>query len=215
MKNYPEKSLYFVLTSSYNLAVTTVEIAKNAILGGIDILQMREKNLSETKLIDTGKELAMLCKKNDVVFIVNDSPIIAKQVNADGVHLGQEDLHKFPLTKTRQILGQDKIIGLSTHSMEQFEIANESDLDYIAFGPIFPTKTKNYFIGTEDVEKVLTIAKKPIVFIGGINFSNIDILLNKGAKNIAVISAIINSANMTRTARQLKSKISDGEKCKL
>ena len=123
------------------------------------------------------------------------------------MHLGQEDIKNCPISKAREIIGQDKIIGISTHSIEQFKIATESDCDYIAFGPIFPTKTKDYSIGMGSVGEVLDISNKPIVFIGGIDLTNIDILLEKGVKNVAVIRAIVQAEDIKSKVGELKKRI--------
>jgi thiamine-phosphate pyrophosphorylase len=184
-----------------------LEVARCAISGGIDILQMREKKASKEELAKLGRELASLCNENGVIFIVNDDPILARQVNADGVHLGQEDLQEYPIGLTRAIMGKDKMIGISTHSIDQFKRANESGCDYIAFGPIFSTPTKEYSIGTEDIKKSIRIAKKPVVFIGGIDMDNIDAVLEEGARNIAVIRAIVQAKDVTRAVKELKERI--------
>ena len=184
-----------------------MDIAKDAIDGGVDILQMREKNKSPEALLVLGRELREICSAGDVTFIVNDNPVLAREVGADGVHLGQEDVSEFPINETRKILGDGKIIGVSTHSVDQFSKANETDVDYIAFGPIFHTLTKDYDIGTKDVERVLAIAKKPVVFIGGINMSNVDMLLEKGARNIAAIRSIVQAEDVRAAARELKEKV--------
>lgn len=205
---FPEgKNLYLVLTAKYRPDKTICEIAENAISGGVNIMQMREKKMPHKKVIETGKALSKACKKNNIPFIVNDNPYLAKKTDADGVHLGQNDIKKFPTEKVRKILGKNKIIGVSTHSVSQFKKANEMDTDYIAFGPIFPTQTKNYHIGIGNVETVLKIAAKPVVFIGGINLENIDILLDKGAENIAVISAIMQAEDIKKTTQRLKQKL--------
>lgn len=207
MSKIKEYSLYLVLSEECGKGRPAAEIAALAISGGVDILQMREKNRSQSELKELGRELYKICSENGVKFIVNDDPVLAKELNADGVHLGQDDLKQYSLANTRKLLGQNKIIGISTHSLQQFKEANESDADYIAFGPIFPTKTKDYFIGTEDVEEVLREAKKPIVFIGGINLNNIDILLGKGAKNIALIRAILEAPDIKKAAADFKKKL--------
>lgn len=199
--------LYLVTSQEYSQPETTLEIAKKAIAGGIDIIQLREKTLKESQIIKLGRKLSTLCKKSNIVFIVNDNPHIAKEVNADGVHLGQEDIKEYSLKKTRKILGKNKIIGLSTHSLEEAKKANTYDINYIAFGPIFRTKTKNYFIGTEEVSQVLKISRLPVFFIGGIDYSNIEDLLKLGAKNIAMIREIIQSKNVTRKVKGLKNII--------
>ncbi len=191
MSNFPKNSLYLVSSEEYCKGKKTLDIAREAVSGWIDVFQMREKHKTKAELIALGKELKQICAEGGTIFIVNDDPRIAKEVEADGVHLGQEDSEIFTLEETRKILGKDKIIGLSTHSIEQFEIANQADLDYIAFGPIFSTKTKDYTIGTRDIAQVMQIAKKPVVFIGGITLENVDQVLREGAKNIAAIRSIV------------------------
>ena len=200
MKN----SLYLVTGEEYSGSRSTLDVAKSAILGGIDILQMREKNKKQEELITLGSELSALCQDNNVTFIVNDDPYLAKEVGADGVHLGQEDLKKHPIEKARDILGENKIVGVSTHSAEQFDVANRSLCDYIAFGPIFPTRTKDYSIGISDIKKVLSIAVKPVVFIGGINKGNIGVTLKEGARNIAMIRAITEAEDIAQEVTDLK-----------
>ncbi|MFA6320241.1 MAG: thiamine phosphate synthase [Candidatus Omnitrophota bacterium] len=207
MSKLKEHNLYLVLSGECGKGRPAAEIARLAISGGVDILQMREKTLPRSELKELGSELRKICYGSRVKFIVNDDPVLAGELNADGVHLGQDDLKKYSLEDTRKLLGTDKIVGISTHSLEQFKEANESDIDYIAFGPVFPTKTKDYFIGTEDVEEVLRLAKKPIVFIGGINLDNMDILLGKGAKNIALIRAILEAPDIEKAAADFKKKL--------
>lgn len=184
-----------------------MDIACQAITGGVDILQMREKHKSREELLRPGHILASLCKKNGVTFIVNDDPLLARELNADGVHLGQEDIRQYPIHMVRQLIGQDKIIGLSTHSREQFDAANQMDVDYLAFGPVFPTRTKNYHIGTSDVSKVLQTALKPVVFIGGINTSNLDALLAEGVSNIALIRDIMQAGDIVSRTKWYKSRL--------
>lgn len=200
-------SLYLVLSEEYVGAVPLMGIAEQAIAGGIDILQMREKHKSQEELIGLGRQLAFLCKKNGVTFIVNDDPQLAKNLEADGVHLGQEDIQQYPINTVRQLIGQDKIIGLSTHSLEQFYSANQMDVDYLAFGPVFPTKTKSYHIGTGDVSRVLQTALKPVVFIGGINTDNLDVLLAEGVPNIALIRDIMQAEDIVARTKWYKSRL--------
>lgn len=200
-------SLYLVISEEYSIGIDTLKIAEEAVHAGIDILQMREKNKTKDELVKLGKKLSSLCKASETIFIVNDNPTLANEVEADGVHLGQEDIIKHPIKVSRELVGSDGIIGISTHSVEQFKIANDMDVDYIAFGPLFPTRTKDYSIGTNDIEKVLSIAVKPVVFIGGINLENIDEVLSKGAKNIAVIREIVQSDNIPESVDLLKKKI--------
>ncbi len=207
MRKIRDYSLYLVISEEYAYGKSALEIAEAAITGGVDIIQMREKNKPRQKLVELGAGLSRLCKDKGVIFIVNDDPIIAKEAGADGVHLGQGDRERYPIDKVRKMLGKDRIIGLSTHSIGQFERANIEDVDYIAFGPIFPTKTKDYCIGLDGVKKVLEISTKPIFFIGGIDLSNIDGLLEEGARNIALIRGITEAADITSAAREFEGLI--------
>lgn len=200
-------SLYLVLSEEYGGSIPVTSIAEQAIIGGIDILQMREKHKSREELLSLGHIFSLLCKKNEVIFIVNDDPLLARTLDADGVHLGQEDIRQYPIAIVRQIIGKDKIIGLSTHSLEQFHQANQMNVNYIAFGPVFPTKTKNYHIGTGDISRVLQAASKPVIFIGGINTSNLDILLTKGASNIALIRDIMQAEDIAARTKWYKSRL--------
>jgi thiamine-phosphate pyrophosphorylase len=201
------RSLYLVISQEYSPEKEVLEIARQAIAGGVDILQMREKNLSQEELIRLGKRLAELCRNKDVAFIVNDNPFLVKEVEADGVHMGQEDIAAIPVSKARKIIGPDKVIGVSTHSLAEFNKANEEDVDYIAFGPVFPTQTKDYFIGTRDVVEVLKTAKKDVFFIGGINLSNIEMLLDLGVKKIALIRGIMQADDVVTEAKNFKQKL--------
>ena len=179
-------------------------VVKSALAGGVDIVQMREKGRSKEELLSLGIELAGLCRDHNAVFIVNDDPYVARDCGADGVHLGQEDLRTCSVTKAREIMGPAGIIGVSTHSYDQFSAANGAEVDYIAYGPVFPTKTKDYFIGADNIEKIMAEAVKPVVFIGGINEDNIGEILDKGGKNIAVIREITQAEDITAKVRHLK-----------
>ena len=200
-------SLYLVLSEEYGGAKPLMRIAQDATAGGVDILQMREKHKSPEELIGLGRRLASLCKENGVTFVVNDDPLLAGKLEADGVHLGQEDIRQYPVNTVRQMIGADKIIGLSTHCLEQFQRANQMDVDYVAFGPLFPTKTKSYHIGTGDVSRVLQTALKPVVFIGGINTDNLDLLLAAGASNIALIRDIMQAEDVAARTKWYKNRL--------
>ena len=207
MKKITDYSLYLVTSAEYANGRSTYEIVEEAIAGGIDILQMREKHASREELISLGRKLAALCRKNNIIFIVNDDPHLAKAVDADGVHLGQEDMERFPLDETRKIIGEDKLIGVSTHSLEELQRAEKNNCNYIAFGPIFSTLTKDYSIGTENIEKAAATSNKPVIFIGGIDLDNIDLVLERGAKNIASIRAIVQAPDVRSKVKEFKERI--------
>lgn len=199
--------LYLVTGEDASNGRSTLEVSQAAIDGGIDILQMREKRMGREQRSALGRELARRCRARHVLFIVNDDPLLAKEVDADGVHVGQEDLGTWPLERTRALLGKEKIIGLSTHSVAQVRQALSYDVDYISFGPIFPTLTKDYFIGTADIPAVLAMADRPVVLIGGITPENVDVLLEKGARNIAMIRAITQAEDVTSRVIELKDRL--------
>lgn len=207
MRKIKENSLYLVISEECGRPRSALEIAGPAIEGGADILQMREKNKARPELTHLGRALSQLCRDRGSIFIVNDDPVLAMEVNASGVHLGQDDIKRYPIKEARRILGRDKIIGVSTHSIDEFRKANDDDVDYIAFGPVFPTKTKDYFIGTKDIKSVLQVAKKPVFFIGGINISNVDELLRLGAKNIALIRDILEAEDIKSKVISFKKKL--------
>lgn len=211
MRRINDSSLYLVISEEYGKHRSALDIAGAAIRGGVDIIQLREKKMMRDELISIGNKLSRLCRENKVIFIINDDPLLAKEVNADGVHLGQEDALKYPIKETRKILGNDKIIGISTHSIDQFIQASQKDYDYIAFGPIFPTKTKDYFLGTADIKEVIGISRRPVFFIGGINLSNMDEILKEGARNIALIRGITEAEDITLRTRGFKNKLDNSK----
>ena len=208
-KKIKNNSLYLVITEKYAHNKTSLGIASNAIDGGVDIIQMREKDKTPKELYVLGEELNKLCKKNNVIFVVNDNPYLAKKIGADGVHLGQEDIKKYPIKMVRELLGKERIIGVSTHSVKEFKELQKEDVDYLAFGPIFETKTKDYCIGTKDIEKIIEKARKPVVFIGGINKTNCKEIIDKGAKTVGLIREIVASNNIEEATREMKKVISD------
>ena len=204
MKNIKRPVLYLVISEEYANGRNAEEVAERAIAGGVDMIQMREKSKPKGELIALGKRLSGLCRDRGVMFIVNDDPALAKEVDADGVHLGQEDCLKCSPARAREVLGAEKIIGVSTHSLEEFMKANEEECDYAAFGPIFSTKTKNYFLGTARIEEIAKAAKKPVIFIGGIKLSNIGEILKRGGRNIALIRGITAAEDITAATREFK-----------
>jgi len=197
-------NLYLIISSEYAKDKDIHNIAELAIEGGIDLIQLREKATPKDQLFKISKKLSKLCKSTKTIFIVNDDPSLAKDADADGLHLGQKDIKKIPIIKAKKILGKNKLIGISTHSLKEVKEALSYNPDYISFGPIFPTKAKNYSIGTRDIKKVIALSSKPVFFVGGINISNLAKVLNLGAKNIAMIREIIQSEDIPKKIKQIK-----------
>ena len=180
-----------------------VELVEKAIRGGVDMVQLREKNLETRPWLDLAMELAKLCRKNKVFFIINDRVDIAAGCGADGVHLGQDD---FPVGLARRILGKRRIIGKSTHSIEQARAAVKEEVDYVAVGPIFWTQTKKIDrpVGTELVAQVRKLTKKPILAIGGIKPENAGSVVAAGATGVAVVSALMAAPDALEAARSFR-----------
>jgi len=151
-------------------------------------------------------ELAGMVKRSGGLFIVNDHADIAKAVDADGVHLGQDDL---PLEYGRKILGRDKLIGISTHSVEQAREAEAAGADYIGFGPLFPTKTKEAgpHQGVEKLRLLRNAVSLPVLAIGGIRPDTLAEVMQAGADGIAVISAVLSAPDPGAAARDLIKRI--------
>ncbi|MCM8760518.1 MAG: thiamine phosphate synthase [Candidatus Omnitrophica bacterium] len=204
MRKIKDRSLYLVISEEYSDGRPAIWIAERAVAGGVDIIQMREKNKSMQELVEIGSKMRDICQKSSALFIVNDDPTLALQLRADGVHLGQEDIARFPIKKARDILGPERIIGVSTHSIEEAKEACAKEVDYIAFGPIFPTEAKGYHIGKEGIKEVLALVKKPVFFIGGINLSNIAEVLAEGGRNIALIRPITQAVDVESAVKKFK-----------
>jgi thiamine-phosphate pyrophosphorylase len=146
--------------------------------------------------------LARIARQAKACFLVNDHADIAAAVDADGVHLGQDDL---PVEFARKLLGKNKLIGISTHSLDEAERAEAAGADYIGFGPLFLTTTKN--AGPRQGTKKLSVIKQavrvPVLAIGGINHTNVRDVIRSGADGVAVIGAILNTANIRASAESM------------
>lgn len=168
------------------------EQTKRLIDGGARIVQFREKDSAPLDWFDDARTAVGICRQSKVISIVNDRADIALAIGADGVHLGQTDL---PPDAARRILGKQAIIGYSTHTIEQVRDAAKFDIDYLAFGPIFKTATKEQtdeVVGLETLARVRMIAGSlPLVAIGGIDLGNAGSVFAAGADSIAVISALM------------------------
>lgn len=181
-----------------------LKIIEKAIEGGIDIIQLREKNIEPEEIIKIGKEIKKLVTNTNILFIVNDRIDLALACDADGVHLGQDD---FPVKEARKITPDGFIIGLSTHNTEQGLNGSTSSADYLGVGPVFPTPTKPDYkpAGLEYVKWSSDNLKEiPWFAIGGIDETNIDKVISVGAKKAAVVRAIINAKDPKKMAKQLK-----------
>lgn len=172
-----------------------LEQLKSLVEGGATLVQLREKTAAPGEWFDDALACAEYAREHGVMLIVNDRADIAMAIGANGVHLGQEDM---PVGAARALLGRDAVIGLSTHTLEQVEAAARLPIDYIAFGPIFPTTTKSNpdkVVGLELLRQARRLAPDlPIVAIGGITLDNFQAVLDAGATSVAIISDLLSDA---------------------
>lgn len=169
---------------------THEEMVRMILAGGARLIQLRDKDASAKELLDAARTCLPLTRAAGAKLIVNDRVDVALTSGADGVHLGQEDLS---VDEAREILGEDKIIGISTHSLKQFNAALDTSANYIAVGPVFPTNTKENpdpVVGLELLREAKKITDRPLVAIGGITVDCAADVIAAGADCVAVISAL-------------------------
>lgn len=199
--------LYAVIGSDFCRDKTLEDMVLEAVEGGVDVVQLREKNVKAVEYIQIAKKIRVITRKAGVRFIVNDHTDVGLAVDADGVHLGQDDL---PLEIARKILGPDKIIGVSVRNLSQALEAEEAGADYLGVGPVFPTSSKDDAVSPIGILVLKEICDKvhiPVVAIGGINSGNAGEVLRAGACGVAVISAIFGTDDIKMSASGLKRKI--------
>jgi len=200
LNNLKEIDFYFITDSalSKNGIFSDVD---NAIKAGCKIIQYREKNKITKDMIKEGNQLREICKGR-AIFLIDDRIDIALAVDADGVHLGQEDM---PYHSAKKILGKDKIIGLTVHNLEEALVAERLGIDYIGLAPIFKTGTKEDArdpIGIKMIEIVREKVRIPIVAVGGIKKENINNVIEAGADSIVSIYAILKADNIYDEVRE-------------
>jgi thiamine-phosphate pyrophosphorylase len=193
--------LYVILDASL---ITSSE--RDCTLGlaeaGVRLLQYRNKSASSRQYLDTSRELAETLRPHGLTFIVNDRPDVAFLAGANGVHVGQDDLD---VEQARRVLGGDKLVGISTHNLGQFERAAKTSADYIAAGPVFGTSSKvnpDPVVGLDFLRRVRALTDKPIVAIGGITLDRAAAVIESGADAVAVISGILNAPDPGERAKQ-------------
>lgn len=198
LHNFLNTDIYGITADEYSLGRGNVETVRQMINGGITVIQYREKDKSPGQMREECIAIRKLTKEAGVTFIVNDHVELAISVEADGIHIGQSDL---PPEQVRQLVGDDMIIGLSTHSPAQAQSAQHIAriIDYIGVGPIFPTKTKKDVceaVGLEYLEYVVTNIDLPFVAIGGIKEHNIGLVRSRGAKTVCLVTEIVGATDI-------------------
>ena len=206
MKLLEEVRLYCFSPGKFLRGRDPLEVVSAQIRGGADVIQLREKEMPKRERLDLGLKIREMTRDKDVLFIVNDDVDLAMILDADGVHLGQEDI---PIRYARPLM-KDKIIGISTHSPDQVNEAVKEGADYIGMGPIFETATKEdreELVGTDLLLKTRDICPIPYVAIGGIGKNNIESLLKAGCNRAAIISDILLAPDVEKRCRYLKNRL--------
>ncbi len=205
-------SLYLVTDQKLCLGRDLTDIVEESVRGGVTLVQLREKDIVDREFYRIALKLKNMLKKYHVPLIINNRVDIAIAVGADGVHLGQNDIHH---TKARLLLDRDALIGLSIESLSQVKLANNTDVDYLSVSPIFYTPTKVDTViewGLEGLKQVREMTNKQLVSIGGINQNNIMDIMNAGSQGVAVVSAICSADNPFKTTVCLKKMIDEYKK---
>ena len=191
--------------------ITNDKLSKNGVLedtisvieGGCKTIQYREKTKSDRIKINEAKKIKHLCKEKNALFLIDNRVDIAQATDADGVHLGQSDM---PLKLARKILGEEKIIGITTHNEREAKLAESKGADYVSIGTIFHTDTKKdtgKAVGPEMITKIKNTVNIPVVAIGGINLENIKEVLGTKPDAVAMISTILESDNIKKRVEKI------------
>lgn len=190
--------LYTIADTMHRPDLTPFDLAREFVRGGAPIIQLRMKGKGRDELRQQAGLIMTLKKEADFTFIVNDDPLVACEVGADGVHLGQGDMG---VAVARRILGPKKLIGVSTHSLSEAIAAERDEADYVACGAIFPSISKpkdHIVIGLDGVKKIANAVRIPVVAIGGINRSNFSEVFRNGARAAAMISALTTPSDIAK-----------------
>ena len=206
MKNIAESLLLYAVTDRHwEGQKTLLEQTEDAVRGGATFVQIREKDLDDAQFEKEALQMKALCAKYKVPFVVNDNVLLAKKIDADGVHVGQSDM---AACNVREILGPDKIIGVSAQTVEEALLAEKQGADYLGVGAVFPTGSKSDAIDVPHtvLRDICHAVKIPVIAIGGITKDNVKELAFTGIKGIAVISALFAQKDIQKAAQVLKQR---------
>lgn len=185
-----------------------------ALAGGVDLVQLRMKSATDRRILETAQRYGAACAEHGALLIINDRPDLAARAGADGVHVGQGDM---ALAQARELIGSERIIGLSASSPAELDDADASDADYIGVGPIHstPTKPEQAGVGIELVHYAAAHARKPFFVIGGIDSGNVEAIVAAGARGVAVVRALTDADDPERAARRLRAAVESGRRAAL
>ena len=201
-------SLYLVISQSDCLGRDVFQVLEQAVQGGVSLVQLREKTMPTRDLVALAKKIKTFLAEHHIPLIINDRVGVALAVQADGVHVGQDDMHPLDV---RPLIGPNRVLGLSINTEEQLSEAQSLPVDYLGIGPVFATQTKKDSKAVLGLDKLSSMCRKkhiPAVGIGGINAQNASQVIAAGAEGIAVVSAICGADPPQRAAGELKDLIS-------
>ena len=206
MRRFREADLYVVITESFCAGRRADDVLKAALDAGVRLVQFREKEGTDRELFDRARRFREMTEQAGALLIVDDRLDLALAVNADGVHLGQDDL---PVSAARRITS-DLIIGASTHNLREALAAQANGASYVNIGPLFSTQTKAVFTGAVGLDMITQVVPHLIIpwtVMGGITLENIDAVLERGASVVAVVTAVTAAADAHSAARALRDRI--------
>lgn len=200
--------LYLVISEADCIGKNILTVAEQAILGGVDIIQLREKNSSTAEFLRKAGQLIEMTNKYNIPLIINDNIEVTKSINVAGIHVGNSDAA--PTYLRKQAFLQNKIIGYSIEYLSQLENEQTAASDYLGISPVFKTSTKSDTVtewGLEGITKIRQLTEKPLVAIGHVNLANAKNIINAGADCLAVVSAICSADDPQKAAYELKNEI--------
>jgi thiamine-phosphate pyrophosphorylase len=208
MRAIADCRLYGIVDTGYVDARDTFKMVRLLLDGGVDVIQLRAKACTSAYILEMASQIAPICHRRGVPFILNDHPELVQAAGASGAHVGQDDLS---IAEARSLAGPGAIIGKSTHSLDQAIAAAAEIPDYIGFGPLFPTPTKPDYkaIGMTEIDIVQKQVNVPVFCIGGITLSNLPQVLRAGASRVVIVSDLLLAADPRQQASDCKKLLTD------
>jgi thiamine-phosphate pyrophosphorylase len=201
--------LYGIVDLSYVPEKDVGLVTNRLVAGGVDILQLRAKGHQKSEIASLARVMLSITKPGGIPLIVNDYPDLLREIDADGCHVGQED---FGIAEARDLAGRDCIVGRSTHSLEQAQLAEREGADYIGFGPLFPTLTKPSAaaVGLDQVRVLHEKVRLPIFCIGGVKLTNLGEVIRAGARRVCIVSNLLCASDIVAHTAAVKARVEKG-----
>ncbi len=207
-------TLYVITDAQLSRGRSHLEVAREAIKGGASLIQFRDKEMTTRQLVETAGKIKELTEGADIPLIINDRLDVALAVDADGVHVGQDDM---PAALARQLIGPHKILGVSASTVEEARQAEREGANYVSASPVFTTPTKPDApppTGLEGLRAIVEAVNLPVIAIGGIDEKNAAEVMEAGAQGVAVISVVVSALDIAATARRLRETVETAHKAR-